>query len=434
MKRWLLLTFCMLSLALAATLRAEAVDAPELAAPGSLAVGLRKVQLKVGSVPDPAGGSAIERHIDALLWYPAGGAPTPGRTLTTEVRNHAWRGLPSATLRVHVPSVAVPDAALNAGGKLPVVVLSHGLMNWAAHFNYLAEHLASRGYVVLGLEHADEGFANPLQAALLLRPIDQAAAMRTLDQWNAASDHALYQRIDLDRIAVVGYSMGAYGVLISAGARVAGDGVAFNYVPGGAMSRHAQPPAGAGAQAGARIAAVVSIAPFGAQANIGAFKPAGLALVTAPTLLIVGDQDDISGYQDGVRKVWDGLTAAPRWLLVYENARHNIALHGAPEGTRGDFRLFTNLEEPVWRRDRLLDINRHFITAFLDLTLRGQSERAALLQPAVPRANDGAWPEAFGAPASGAFAGAPSGAVTHWAGFQRRWAVGLRLEQAAAKR
>jgi predicted dienelactone hydrolase len=432
MKKWILLTLQVLTLVGAAPAIAAPVDAPELAAPGPLAVGLRKLQFAVGSVPDPAGGAALERRIDALLWYPAAGAPTPGRELVSEVKNHPWRGLPSASLRVSVPSLAAPDVPLNGGGKLPVVVLSHGLMNWVAHLNYLAEHLASRGYVVLGLEHADEGFANPLQASLLLRPIDQAAAIRALEGWNGSSGHPLYQRIDLDRIAVVGYSMGAYGALVSAGARVANDGLAYGYVAGGAMVRHAQPMAAADAAARARIAALVVMAPFGAQSSIGAFKPAGLAAVTAPTLVMVGDQDDISGYSDGVRKVWDGLTAAPRSLLVYENARHNIALQDAPAGLRDDFRLFTNFEEPVWRRDRLMDINRHFITAFLDLQLRGQKERGLMLQPVVPRANDGAWPEAFGTPANGKFAGAPSGAVTHWAGFQRRWAVGLQLEQRAA--
>jgi hypothetical protein len=40
--------------------------------------------------------------------------------------------------------------------------------------------------------------------------------------------------------------------------------------------------------------------------------------------------------------------------------------------------------------------------------------------------------EPAGAPATGAFAPAPEGAVTHWAGFQRRWAVGLRLERLPA--
>ena len=428
-----LIALTSLLLALAGGALAAPVDAPELAAPGTLAVGLRRLHVDVGNVPDPAGGSASARLVAALLWYPAAGTPTPGRTLSTEVRNHAWRGLQSATLTVSVPSMATPEAPLDTRQRWPVVLLSHGLLNWVAHFNDLAEHLASRGYVVLGLEHDDEAFGNPLQAALLLRPIDQAAAIHALHQWQASAEHPLHQRLDLARLAVVGYSMGGYGALISAGARVASDGMAFGYVAGGAMSRHAQPATGADAQARARIAALVAIAPFGAQAGIGAFNPAGLAQVSAPTLFVVGDQDDISGYQDGVRQAYDGLSAARRWLLVYENARHNIALHGAPEGMRGDFRLWSNLEEPVWRRDRLLELNRHFITAFLDLTLRGDMQRAPLLAPVLPRANDGAWPEAFGTPASGRFAGVPSGAITHWAGFQRRWAVGLRLEQASPR-
>jgi len=76
----------------------------------------------------------------------------------------------------------------------------------------------------------------------------------------------------------------------------------------------------------------------------------------------------------------------------------------------------------------LLDINRHFITAFLDFTLLGRTDRALYLNPPVPRASDGIWPEAFGTPAVGRYAGAPHGNVRYWAGFQRRWAVGLRLE------
>jgi len=335
-----------------------------------------------------------------------------------------------------VPSVATPGVLLLSGGRLPVVLLSHGLLNWAPAMNYLAEHLASRGYVVLGIEHDDERAANPLAAALLLRPLDQAGALRTLERLDATPGHVLYQRLALDRVAVVGYSMGGYGALVSAGARVATDSMAYGYVPGGVMARHAQPMQPADEQLRARIGAVVAIAPWGGQAAIGALKPAGLAAVQVPALVVVGDQDDISGYADGVRAIWEQLPATPRWLLVYENARHNIGLQGPPANLQGSFASWTNFEEPVWRRDRILDINRHFITAFLDLTLLGKADRAVYLNPAVPRAIDGAWPESSGTPATGRFAGAPQGAVTYWVGFQRRWAVGLRLEQraAAAKR
>lgn len=408
---------------------ATPVDAPELALPGPHAVGVQFERIDVGPVP----GSTAERRIDALLWYPSSAAATPApQQLTRELQAHPWRPLPKTPMRVAMPSVAVPAAPLLPGAKLPVVVVSHGLLNWAAGMAYLAEHLASRGYLVLGLEHDDEAAAEPLQAALLLRPIDQAAAVRALQRWHGTAAHPLHQRVDLDRIALVGYSMGGYGALVTAGARVATDGMAYGYVPGGVMAQHAQPLDAAALPLRARIGAVVAIAPWGGQAAIGALKAAGLAGVKAPTLVVVGEQDDISGYSDGVRSLWDQLTGASRWLLVYENARHNIGQQNAPAALMDNFRGFTAFEEPVWRRERILDINRHFITAFLDLTLRGDKEREVFLRPATPRSSDGAWPEAFGAPATGRYAGAPAGAITHWAGFQRRWALGLRLERGLA--
>lgn len=409
---------------------AASIDAPELARSGPHAVGVMELSLDIGTAPSPEGRPAAQRLLSAWLWYPTAGETAAPREWAREIRAHPWRPLPSPRMRVAVPSVAVADAPLRPGGRLPVVVVSHGLLNWAAGLNYLAEHLASRGYAVLGIEHDDERATNPLASALLLRPLDQAGALETLQRLDATPGHPLHQRLALDRVAVVGYSMGGYGALVSAGARVATDGAAFGYVPGGEMARHAQPMQPLQERWRTRIAAVVALAPWGGQAAIGALRPSGLAAVRAPSLVVVGDQDDISGYADGVRSLWEELPAR-RWLLVYENARHNIALHGAPAGLQASFAGWSSLEEPVWRRDRLLDLNRHFVAAFLDLVLLGRADRQIYLNPAVPRASDGAWPEPFGTPATGRYAGAPEGGVTHWAGFQRRWAVGIRLEHRA---
>lgn len=421
---WLLCGAALLS-------QAASVDAPELARPGPARVGVLSVSLDIGLVPSSDGQAPSDRRLAGLLWYPSDAAAAPPRELARDLRAHPWRPLPSSPMRVSVPSVAQPDVPVLPGGRLPVVVLSHGLLNWATAMTYLAEHLASRGYVVLAIEHDDEAASNPLAAALLLRPLDQAGALRSLERLDAAPGHVLHQRLALNRVAVVGYSMGGYGALVTAGARVASDGMAFGYVPGGVMAQHAQPMGPEAAQAQSRVAAVVAMAPFGGQASVGALKPLGLGAVKAPTLVVVGDQDDISGYGDGVRPLWEHLTGAPRWLLVYENARHNIALQGAPEAFHGSFAGWSSLEEPVWRRDRLMDLNRHFITAFLDLTLQGRAERQLLLEPPMARSNDGKWPEPFGTPATGRYAGPPTGGTTHWIGFQRRWAVGMRLEHRA---
>lgn len=427
---------------------AAPVDAPELAAAGPHAVGLRRVSVDVGSVPDldalAAGNAAAApqaRRLEALLWYPAvAPAATPAdtpasatsRTLERELRNHAWRGWSQATLRLGVPSRAIPDAPVAAAPatapRWPVVVLSHGLLIWTEIMSDLAEHLASRGYVVLGLQHDDESHADPLRAALALRPLDQLAALRTLEQIDGSTGDALHQRLQSNKVALLGYSMGGYGALVAAGARVANDGMAYRYVPPQAMARHTVALSAAEAALRDRVGAVVAFAPWGGQAAIGAFKPAGLRAVRAPTLLVAGDQDDISGYGDGTRSVWEALAGAPRWLLTFENARHNIVQNAVPTGLPAGFRSWEWLEEPVWRRDRLLDINRHFVTAFLDRHLRGLTASDQWLNVATPRSNDGVWVVPFGTPATGQFAGPAQGALTHWTGFQRRWAVGLRLE------
>jgi predicted dienelactone hydrolase len=433
-------TLCVLMLIASVLLPTQAapVDAPELASPGPYAVGLRRSQIDVGPVPDvdavAKGDSAAlpqPRTLDALLWYPAASAaPVRAAMLERELKNHAWRGWPTPTVRAGVPSVALPDAApAQAKSRWPVVVLSHGLLNWAEMLSDLAEHLASRGYVVLAIQHDDERHADPLRAALALRPLDQMAALRAIGQIDARAGEPLRDRLQTQRVALIGYSMGGYGALVTAGARVADGGVAFQYGTPGAMTRHTQPQNPADAALRERVAAVVAFAPFGAQASIGAFKPAGLREVKVPSLVIVGDQDDISGYADGVRSAWEAMSTVPRWLLTYENARHNIALNGPPVGLPPGFRAWEAFEEPVWRRDRLLEINRHFVTAFLDLRLRSDTSREKWLTLATVRANDGTWPVPFGTPASGQFAGPAQGAVTHWTGFQRRWAVGMRLEK-----
>lgn len=421
--------------------RAAPVDAPELAAPGPHAVGVRRTTVDVGTVPDldalvagKADAAAQPRKLEALLWYPAA-APTnkTARTLEREVSNHAWRGWPTATLRMGGSSVAVPDAPPAAiAGRWPVVVISHGLLNWAELMSDLAEHLASRGYVVMGLQHDDERHADPLRAALAFRPLDQGAALRTIEQIDAQSGDPLHQKLQANRVALIGYSMGGYGALVAAGARVADDGMAYGYVPPQAMARHAAALAGADAALRDRVAAVVAFAPWGAQPAFGALKATGLRSIKAPTLLVAGDQDDISGYADGTRAVWEAMSMAPRWLLTYENARHNIVQNAPPVGMPAGFRSWEALEEPVWRRDRLLDINRHFVTAFLDRQMRGDAASDRWLNLATPRSNDGAWAVPFGAPATGQFAGPAQGAVTHWTGFQRRWAVGLRFERREA--
>ena len=57
-----------------------------------------------------------------------------------------------------------------------------------------------------------------------------------------------------------------------------------------------------------------------------------------------------------------------------------------------DYKALQSFDEPVWRKDRITAINQHFITAFLDLYLKGDQTRRAFLHVPVAHSNDGKWP------------------------------------------
>jgi hypothetical protein len=44
-----------------------------------------------------------------------------------------------------------------------------------------------------------------------------------------------------------------------------------------------------------------------------------------------------------------------------------------------DYGMMQSFDEPVWRKDRITAINQHFITAFMDLYLKGDDSRKAYL-------------------------------------------------------
>jgi alpha-beta hydrolase superfamily lysophospholipase len=102
--------------------------------------------------------------------------------------------------------------------------------------SWLTENLASKGYVVAAIRHEDPmiGDRSTFAGPLLRRPLDIAFVARELSQSLAAEG-----LIDPERVALVGYSMGGYGVLTAAGAALDPNGPA-RLVPGSVMLPYAQ--------------------------------------------------------------------------------------------------------------------------------------------------------------------------------------------------
>jgi predicted dienelactone hydrolase len=403
------------------------IDAPELAALGPRAVGVRSLELvaaqrldllaadaKTGAVP------RADRKLEVLVWYPA--EPAPGATAA--VYEDAMDSEPPAPpSRFRLPGLAIRDAKVVAGTH-PLVVVSHGYGNVPAGMSWLGENLASKGYVIAAIRHADQ-YLNPVAfpAALLNRPLDIAFVAREL-QGAAGKPFG----VDPSRTALIGYSMGGYGVLTAGGAPLDASGPLSRLLPSDVLGPHARGGAAAESLVAPNVRAIVALAPAGGA--IGAWGPTGLAAIRAPLLLISGDRDLTVPYDSGAKSFFEQATNADRYLLTFRGAGHAIGLGHAPPEMRESLWNQDWFEDPVWRKDRLVGVSLHFITAFLDRALKADASRSAYLDGLVEDSGQGTWNAPTGTP-WGAYS--PGGAgVTLWKGFQRRHAEGLTLQHRKA--
>lgn len=398
-------------------------DAPELALPGSLPVGTGTIELVQPEQLDPLQGAdrpaLVDRHLTVRLWYPAA-ATGPATTYSAPLPGEDGRDV-----LFTVPGIA-STGARPAKGHFPLVILAHGYSNSPEVLAWLGENLASKGYLVVAPAFRDPAISIRTEAAraapLARRPLDIAFLASEAARLAKRGEGA-FASADVSRTVLIGYSMGGYGVLTAAGApldpAMAGKtrGVLAPYVQGAARADALKVP---------NLKAVVAIAPAGGSPALSPWAAPGVAAITAPTLYIVGNQDRAVGYDPGVRTLFMQQTHAPRYLLTLREAGHSIALTGAPPEARAKFWDFEWFEDAVWRKDRLLAVQAHFITAFLDRTVKGDEAKAAYMDGLVVDANDGKWPDAPGGRYSGYSPGAP--AATLWKGFQPNKAVGMALE------
>lgn len=397
-------------------------DAPALGGFGQQAVGFREFALTNRQQALP-GGTTGERILPLAVWYPAHTTPSSRPACYSFAPPPIPDQGAASTQAVTECGTALTDAP-PVQARHPVVLISHGYGGWATGFSWLAENLASKGYLVIALDHRDLPAATPAQQALsfattvMTRSADQrfvidALTAHGVPQW-------LDDLADPERIALIGYSMGGFGALATAGAPYDRSGALGVALQGNVPDTGVAP---------AALKALVLFAPWGGAEPLRAWSAQSLARITVPTLVLVGREDDIATYSGGVDWIFDSLTGSQRLMIVYEAARHNIAANAVPEALASSFDYRERLDEPVWRKDRLNAINAHFITALLDSRLKGQAAAADYLRLPNARAEDGAWPLEPGSAAGDALATAQQ--PQYWPGFQRRWAVGMSRRASA---
>jgi len=360
-------------------------DAPELAHRGTYSVGVRTLEWTNPDQVDVQQATAdaqptYERKITVEIWYPSVNGSGDGTTFYDEVMG--VNGDPNRPLiPFSFTGRATRDApAVVSVAPFPLVIVSHGYLGSRYLMTYLTENLASKGYVVVSIDHPESTFRQPgkFTSTLYYRALDDLFVLDQVTKLSErSSDSFLSGLVDVNRTALVGYSMGGYGVLNAAGAGYSASmGRMFGQMSGGSrlMEDRVSGAEGYVSLADPRVKAIVAFAPWGMQR--GAWDEKGLKGISVPTFIVAGDQDDISGYEDGVRAIYEGITAAQKYLLVYQHARHNVAPNPPPAAANGpgiNPEEYMRYAEPVWDERRINNINQHFLTAFLGVHLKGES-------------------------------------------------------------
>ncbi|MBX2798519.1 MAG: hypothetical protein KTR31_12635 [Myxococcales bacterium] len=281
-------------------------------------------------------------------------------------------------------------------GPFPLVVLSHGFSGNPEWYLDLAEHLASRGFVVLAPEHVELDWQLDVVAASATRPLDVS------DTLDFAADGPLATVTDTERVAVVGHSYGGYTALAAAGARI----------DTGALARRCEtvtdPFIGAffcdpflageadladalglddvptGLWPSLEDDRVDAIVPIAGDAYL--FGDEGLASVRVPALMIGGTADTGTPWTWGADQAFDGVGSTWRGLVGLEGGEHMLPIThcdnmpwtaALPKGYADLF-----CADPAWDKDAAHAVIHHVTTAFLRQELSDDAAAAAALDPA----------------------------------------------------
>lgn len=363
--------------------------------PGTLAYGLPG--------PYPVGKRSLETDDETPLaikiWYPAlpDGNPEKAAAYPYEIKIAA----PLGTVKIASSmSQANQDASFDlAQGPYPLVILSPGFAMGASAYGWLAEHLASYGFVVIAPEHQETlDPQNELWRAAITRPQDILAVFAYVDA-AVEPDGMFAGLIDAEETAVIGHSYGGYTALAAAGAQI--DTASFRTHCANAaqaddpavwlcemlLPRLSEMAELAGLDAmpeelwpdwsDPRVDAIV---PMAGDAYF--FGQAGLAPIDVPLLAIGGTLDSDTPFLWGPQPAYEHTSSSQKALLALSDAEHMIFTNTC-ESIRWYARLLAGefCDDSIWDRDQAHDLINHFTTAFLLAELKQDADATIALAP-----------------------------------------------------
>ena len=399
-------------------------DAPSLAAYGDHDIGVRTLtlvdpgRLDVLNTQRGAQAAIYDRSLTVEVWYPA-------LLASGQLRGGEYRAITRnpeiiATLAGQAVRDAAPD---KRKGAFPLVVISHGYPGNRYLMSHLGENLASKGFVVVSIDHADSTYDDmqAFSSTLYNRPLDQRFVIESMAQLSSDTSSFLAGMLNANNTGVVGYSMGGYGLVNNLGGGYS-DAVVPSPMapPNDLLALHGTGNPDFKDNLDSRIKAGFAIAPWGM--GQGVWREQDLAGIEVPTFYLAGDADTVSGYENGVRAIYQAAVNSDRYLLTYKNAGHNA---GAPNPLPREILDSATGEgadhytDPVWDNVRMNNVMDHFATAYFNYHLKGDASMLEFLD---------VYPD--GAEATYSVKdGVPGEAHNYWPGFEEGSAVGLKLEK-----
>jgi predicted dienelactone hydrolase len=343
------------------------------------------VGLTQATIPGPDG---VE--LPVFVWYPAQ-APQGDASL------YVYLGLETSEAYVDTPA---------APGSYPLVLFSHGYGAVAVQSFSICEAWAKAGYIVAAPDHVGNTFfdgglstnsADPevLASLALRRPLDLGAVYDAVVGWNTDEDHPLFGAVDVNSVMVSGHSFGGFTALAVAGAQADPAFAAEACASGNAPSQFCGvledfdpvltplaptnlPP----------IRAAIPMAPGGYVV----FGPTGLASVSAPTLVLAGDLDNVTPLDTEMEPIYSA-SPGPKALAVFNRGNHyTFSDLCTVESLTALSPFLASQCNPQFYLDAQVGIALTIELSLLWFDAYGKGDASALQALGAPAALEGEWP------------------------------------------
>ncbi|MEJ1930197.1 alpha/beta hydrolase [Nostoc sp. NIES-2111] len=241
--------------------------------------------------------------------------------------------------------VYLPQSQSATSTPYPVIVISHGLADNRNGFVYLAQHLASHGFIVAALDHPVAnskqfqqflaGIASPPRPTELIdRPLDVKYLLDELQRLSE-TDSRFKNKLNLQQVGVIGHSLGGYTALALAGGTFDFAKIRQECNPNRSLNistflqcRALDLKPDNYSVKDDRITAIMVMNPLGSVV----FGQTGMSTIPVPVMMVAGSQDIFTPAVPEQIRPFTNLPNKDKYLAVIENGTHFSAQSDLPNG------------------------------------------------------------------------------------------------------